>query len=71
MTDTAPSKFWFAEKSGTPVKRYVTAGMTKIDLPDSIDPVPVDSLSELASVETDTSVLTQEEIRELGHVEAE
>ena len=66
---TAPSKYWYVEKNGTPVKRYQTAGTTQIKLPESVNAISVGSNSELVDIETDQSVLTDEEKDILGVVE--
>ena len=66
MPDKAPARFWYAEKDGTPVKKYDTSGETRINLPDTIDSIPADSRKELQNIETDTSVLTDNEEIQLG-----
>ena len=66
MADYAPSRYWYAEKDGTPVNKYDTPGETLIKLPSGIQPVSVDSREDIAEIETDTSVLTDNEAELLG-----
>ena len=62
----APNRFWVAEKDGTAVKKFDTAGETRINLPDGIKSVSIHSAEDLAAVELDTSVLSDDEANALG-----
>ena len=66
MSETAPSRFWVAQKDGTPVCKFDNVGETEINLPDGLDAVPVDSRDDLTEINTDPSVLTEEERQHLG-----
>jgi len=65
----APSRYWVADKNGTAVKKFDTAGETEVNLPNDISAVAGDSLEDLNSIEVDTSILTKAEKRKLGIIQ--
>jgi len=65
MAQKAPSEHWYAEKDGTPVRRFWTPGETRIDLPEAVDAVESDS-DELKQLDIDESVLNEVEKKHLG-----